>query len=470
MAGILLVAAALRFTGLGWGIGRGTSFHPDEDKILWQLEGMRLGALDLNPKDFGWGTLQTYLVGGTVFALDRLGAYGGAWRSAFRERREPFFARLFVTGRVVSALFGVLTVAVVAAIAWERAGTRAALLAASLLAVSPLHVLHSHYLTADIALGFWLALAVWAHRRSPVASGFLAGLALAAKPSALPVVAVVVALAPGARGRLQALAAALGGFLLGEPYALLAFRSWWSASLETAVRIGGAAPEAFGLGELAWRHGGQIVLYGLGPVAAVAAGIGLSRVGRPLAAAAGGLALTLALSRFPMGRYAVPLLPLLAVAAAVASSRLRGRAFALAMTAAVGLPLAYSTASVARLGEVHPYSRAAEWVESNVPAGASLARLWGEYPPLERGRYRLELLNDPFALEGRPYAPSSADVVVLDDLPIHAWRAELLADLQRNYREAARFALERPLPEPLRPHDSRYPDPTVRVFLRTAYR
>jgi hypothetical protein len=468
LAGILVVAAALRFTGLGWGIGRGTSFHPDEDKILWQLEGMRLGALDLDPKDFGWGTLQTYLVGATVFALDRLGGYGGGWRSAFRERREPFFGRLFVTGRLVSALFGVLTVAVVAAIGWQRGGARASLLAASLLGVSPLHVLHSHYLTADVALGLWLSLAVWAHGRSAVLSGFFAGLALATKPSALPVVALVVALAPAARGRL--LAAAVGGFLLGEPYALLAFGAWWSASLETASRIGSTAPEAFGLAELAWRHGVQVLLYGLGPVAALAAVMGLSRVGRLLAAATAGLALTLALSRFPMGRYAVPLLPFLAVAAGLAMARLHGLRIALAVTAALGPELLYSGAAVAQLGLVHPYQRAADWIESNVPAGASLARLWAEYPPLEPGRHRLEMLQDPFALEGRAYAPQAADVVVLDDLPLHAWRSELLADLAQNYREAARFGPQRPLPEPWRPHDSRYPGPAVRVLLRTAYR
>lgn len=463
---MLLVAAALRFTGLGWGLAGRTSFHPDEDKILWQLERMKLSSLDLDPKDFGWGTLQTYLVGGTLFALDRIGVLGDDWRAALREGRRPYFARLFKTGRALSALFGVLTVAAVAATAWETGGARAAVLAASVLAVSPLHVLHSHYLTADVALGSWLAAAFWALPRSPALSGLLAGLAVATKPSALVFVPVVLASAGETRRRLQALSAIAVGFAVGEPYALLAFREWWSSNIAIASRIGAATPEAFAIGELLLRHGVQLLLYGLGPAAAVAALLGWGMGGRALAASSGALALTLALSRFPTARYALPLLPFMALAAGIALARLRRPVLAVALMLVLAPPVVYSLGTVALLREAHPYQHASLWVEANVPRGASVARLWAEYPPLDHGRYEVKMLADPFALRSRPYRALGEDVVILEDLPLHAWRPELLSDLRQNYGEAVSFGEERLLAEPWLPHDSRYTRPEVRVFRR----
>jgi hypothetical protein len=458
LGAVLLLAGALRFAGLGWDLAGGVSFHPDEDKILWQLERMRLGALDFDPKDYGWGTLHTYVVGATVFAIDRFGGFGDAsWRAAFRGGEASRFARLVIAGRAWSAVFGLLTVGVVAAIAWQRAGPRAGVAAAALLAVSPLHVTHSHYLTADVAVGFWLSLAFFLLPRSRAWAGFVLGLAIATKPGAIALAPVLFLF----EGRLRSAACLLAGFLVGEPYALLSFREWASANLGIAARVTTTAPEAFGLLELVGRHAAQLVLYGLGPLGFAAAVFGLVRGDRVLRLAAAGFALTLALSRFPMGRYELPLLPFLGVAAGLALARLGWIPLALVLAP----PLAYSLAMDAALFGAHPYAEAAAVVETRAPAGASVARLWAEYPPLDARRYAKLPLADPFGLRGETHRPLEADFVVLDDLPLHPWRAELRADLAAHY-SAHPFRKPLLLPEPWAPHDSRYPRPEVIVYER----
>ena len=65
-------------------------------------------SLDFNPHDFGWGTLQTYVVGATLVAADAVGFFPGGWRTDFVHAREPGFSRVFRMGRIVSAIFSVL--------------------------------------------------------------------------------------------------------------------------------------------------------------------------------------------------------------------------------------------------------------------------------------------------------------------------------------------------------------------------
>jgi hypothetical protein len=482
LLGVLAVAALLRLAGLSWGIPRytpelaaatpiRTSFHPDEDKILWQLERMR--PWDLDPRDFGWGTFQTYAVGACLEAGDAASLFGDdGWRAAFRQAREPFFSRVFLVGRGLAALFGTATVLLTFRVARGAGSPRAGLAAASLLAVSPLHVLHSHYLTADVTLGFWLTAALWMslQGRSALAA-FLGGLALATKPSA--VVAVPQWLSPARTPRSAALivAALAVGFLLAEPYALLAFRDWWARTAETSRAVWLGSAVALPVHRLLLAHAWQIVGYGLGPVGAGLALCGLKRGPGRLLGLTSLLLAGLLLSRFPMSRYVVPLLPALAVAFGLGWAGLRVKARA-ATAALALLPLAL--VSIGLLGVLrreHTAGRAEGWMRATAVPGARVARLWDEIPLLDSRVHRLEALADPFGLEGRVFAPPTADFVILDDLPIHAWRPGLLLVLDTEYEVAARFAnpptvfgLE--LPEPFAAHDWRYTHPVIRVYRR----
>ena len=480
---ILLTAVGLRLLGLGWGIPLYTaelaahnrvrsSFHPDEDKILWQLERMRPSALDLDPKDFGWGSLETYVVGASFGVGDRAGVFGHeGWRAAFRDARQPFFGRVFVLGRLCAAGFGLATVLLAYCVARHCGGPVAGTLAAALVAVSPLHVLHSHYLTSDVALGFWLLTAAWLSLRDqPLGAAFVAGLALATKPSAFAV-APVWLVAPNAPAFLRRAAAFGIGFLIGEPYALLAFCDWFARTREIAVAVSARGPESIPVARLMLEHGWQIAAYGLGPVALILALVGLSRLPVRFASLCAALAISLFFSRFPMSRYVVPLLPLLAVACGVALAKLPRGWLAGASTLALAPPLALSLALVGVLRDDHTATRAARWVLDQAPPGARIAKLWDEIPLLDAERYQLEPLSDPFGLEARAYPQSASDLIVLDDLPIHAWRPELLEDLERRFRLVAVFSnpprlLGLPLPEPMAAHDWKYTHPVIRIYER----
>src|SRR4030095_4396182 len=157
-----------------------------------QLERMSLVPFDLDTHDYGWGTLQSYAVGAALQAGEAPGAFGTTGgRAAFREATEPGFARIYVTARAVSALFGIAAIALVFLAARALGGPRAGLMARGLLAVNPLPVLHAHYLTTDAALAFLLLAALRVSLAGRAAQGaFLGGLAVATKQVAILVAPV----------------------------------------------------------------------------------------------------------------------------------------------------------------------------------------------------------------------------------------------------------------------------------------
>jgi hypothetical protein len=229
LAAILIVAATLRFIGIGAGIPY--AIGVDEPQVLDRAVGMmRSGSL--NPYFYDYPSLYIYVQLATACLRFMAGAMAGEWRSL----AEVSPADFYVWGRAVSALFGTLTVLLVYLIGL-RWGTRPALLGAALMAVMPLHVRESHYILTDVPATFFVALtllmALRAHEHPRAGTfawaGAAAGLAAATKyPAALALLVPLLAvwMTPAARpsrlaGALAALAAAGGAFLLGAPYTVL---------------------------------------------------------------------------------------------------------------------------------------------------------------------------------------------------------------------------------------------------------
>lgn len=249
---VLLVAAALRFAGLDWDGGH--LVHPDERRMLMVVEKLHWPqpagwqellspASPLNPRFFAYGSFPLYL-------LRLLGALVGS---------DP--ARLYLPGRVLSATFGLLTVAALYAIGRELGGRRVGLLASALLACAVLAIQLAHYLTVDSLLTLLATLAVWcwlrvAHSgslRPGLLAGALTGLALATKTSALPLLcagwaawalvalggAGVPRLRRGLAGLLASGAAAGLAFVAAEPYAAIDwFRFGMGVAQEWAMASG----------------------------------------------------------------------------------------------------------------------------------------------------------------------------------------------------------------------------------------
>ena len=263
LIGIAFLGLAIRLYGLDWdqiqarsqllmrlygaNFAQGSNFHPDEREILFHVvqlswpqslsQFLNPAVSPLNPHFFAYGSFPLYLLAITGNLLSHISP-------AFAT-----FANLTLTGRVINALFDTGTILLTGCLGLLLTNDRSpgrkyawavALLAAVLVAFTPLQVQLSHFYTVDTMLLFFVTLTVLAcvvlvDTDKPVRWSLLAGLgyglALATKFSAAPlVVPLTVALAMRwyrqdffsiVMPLLNAFIATLISFLIAMPYALL---------------------------------------------------------------------------------------------------------------------------------------------------------------------------------------------------------------------------------------------------------
>src|SRR5512135_1161352 len=275
--GLFVLALAVRLVGLDF--DQGHFYHPDERAIGDAILKISFRPLQLNPHFFAYGSFPLYVtkaVSSTLAAVT-----GRPWLASYDG--------VIHVGRFLSALWGALTVLLLALLGRRWYGEKAGLLAGLLLALAVLHVQTSHFAATDVALTFLVLLALacasrLANRGRPrdaVLAGAVTRLALATKASAAPLLlplAVAVFLATKDRrafGRAAVLlaaagAAALVAFAVGEPYAFLDARAFWRSVTEqgTMVRHAGIFPytnQYVGVPDFLYE-GKELVLWGLGPL------------------------------------------------------------------------------------------------------------------------------------------------------------------------------------------------------------
>jgi 4-amino-4-deoxy-L-arabinose transferase-like glycosyltransferase len=372
---LLGVTAGLRLVGLSWELPNRYhyfSYHPDEVFLL--IPSFQYFAQgDWNPHFFNYGTLYIYLVG-IPAVLSGIAT------------NMPNLGRLYWLGRLITALLGVGTVALLYfAVCHE--GRRLAVASAALLAVLPLHVINSHYATVDVPATFWLVLAfLFALRGAgkpgwPLAilTGLAVGLAAATKYNVglFLIPALLAPLVPPARAGLRRWApgvvlGAIAGFLIGVPYAFgPEFPAGFLFELRHAREGGTIAFVGTGPGWIYHLVHGFPIALGFPLLAALALGIVVtvrttSRAARLSLLWCALYLLMIGFSRERFIRYLVPMAPFLAVIAAQGLvwlwRRPRGRPLR-AATAGVGaavvvLTLLYSGGLVAALRHDDPRERA----------------------------------------------------------------------------------------------------------------
>ncbi len=402
--GILVLAAAVRVWGIGYGLPC-TYCRPDEDRLI--AVALRLGRPDLNPGYFVWPGLPFYLTRLILeaAALARPGLSGGSALGLYLA--DPGSLHLLL--RSVFCLFGLATIYLLYRVGRELFSPAAGVLAAFFLALSFLHVRDSRFAMLDIpvtliAVGFFLPAARIVRRggrRDYLAAGLLLGLAAAVKyygvVLAVPLVAAHLwrrcAAGPALPRRLAAALATAGlVFLIGSPYTVFA----------AAAALGEIGREIFSgqfvtgfplLGEIAtprgWLYHPLFSLrWGLGWPLETAALLGTAYCGWRTFRGAGGerlvfsfilaFYLTLAFQRSCFIRYTTMLLPFLALAVAVLLERLfperPGRRLLLA---AVAILLMLEPAiRVVRLdlllSRTDTRISAGRWMAGNIPAASFL--------------------------------------------------------------------------------------------------
>ena len=152
LAIIVVAGLVLRLAELGVGLPA----YPAEDETTVMGVAIRVAAGDLNPHWFYWPSLWLYTLAfsfGAFFLAGRaVGIFSSLHDFELAYFRDP--TALFLVGRGLSALLGTATIVLVYRLA-NRLGSRGVgLVAALLLAVSPLHVRYSHFMLTDVPMTF----------------------------------------------------------------------------------------------------------------------------------------------------------------------------------------------------------------------------------------------------------------------------------------------------------------------------
>jgi 4-amino-4-deoxy-L-arabinose transferase-like glycosyltransferase len=412
LTGLFLLALLVRAVGLDF--DQGHFYHPDERAIGDAILKLSFRPVQLNPHFFAYGSFPLYVTKAVTSAL------------ATVTGRESFasYDGVVHAGRFLSAVWGALTVLLLALLGRRWYGEKAGLLAGLLLALAVLHIQTSHFAATDVALTFLVLLALacasrLADRgrlRDALLAGAATGLALATKASAAPlllplaVAAFFATRGRGGFGRAAALlaaagAAALAAFAAGEPYAFLDHREFWRSVTEQGamVRHAGTFPftnQYVGLPHFVYE-GKELVLWGLGPLLGLAAlWATFARLARPKALRPAEWILASFLVpyvvitctfevKFP--RYLLPVYPILLLwAAAWLSERAeRSRAGRVLRAAVVGGTAVWALAFLSIYMREHSAVTASVWFHDRVPDGAHvLEEDWDE--------------GFPFTFPGRP--------------------------------------------------------------------
>ena len=399
------VALALRMIGLRYGLP--AVYNPDEVAIMSRALAFAKG--DLNPHNFLYPTLYFYV----LFAWEGLTALAAVAVRAvdsFGAFQREFFVdptRVYVAGRLLTALLGTATVVATFALARRLAGPIAGLAAAVAIAVSPLHVRDSHYVKHDVPVTLLIVLACLAcerlWRRFPgetgvfeevrdrevIWAGMITGLAFSthyyAIFLAIPLAwsAARRAASPAEAMRRVALAALASAavFFLCSPFILVEPATALRDIQANRQIVVDRAVGSLGYGATLARYAAMLVGETLGwpfvVCAALGAGVALrDDPKRTLWLLSFPVPFFFFIaSTYPASRYLIPLVPFLAVFAGMCVARVAGwnpAGAAIAVPALAALPLIASVQTDLFIRQTDTRTLATRFIERQLPAGATI--------------------------------------------------------------------------------------------------
>lgn len=452
---VLALAAWLRLAGIDWGL----PFLYDVDEPVFVTKAFKvLASRDLNPHWFGHPGTITIYSNAVAFAVDGVRAVVFGEVRQLSDLGKTFWSepsRFYLIARWVAAAFGIATIAVTALLARQFLGWAAALGAAVLLAVAPLHVEFSQIARTDAQHTFLLTLfALLCCRAAAVgrlahyaAAGAVLGLAISCKyPSVVASIGLITAFVvdrrraradrpPAWQPVAVATAACMAATFIGSPYLFLDFGQVLKdvAGEARTTHLGATSP-----GFLASLMGylSALTLGSFGPasVVALAAGswvVATRRLALPVLAIAGSYLLFISSLNLHWTRWAIPVLPLFCVVMAASlelpaqvltvgalSQRVSLAVAALLLVLSSGQGFQASKVSVRERQAEDSRTLASRWVAQHIPYGSRIAIESGAPQP-ENRHYQV-------------YAANEQGQLVKDESPqVYAWTSGNLGKLSQ---------------------------------------
>lgn len=444
---VIVVALLLRV----WGGRFGLPYLYHVDESAYMRTALRLGGGHLSNPPYdptGFANI-LFLEYGASYALGRiLGVFQSIKDFAIVGSGGKVMTFLILLSRYTSALLGTATVAVVYVLGARIRSKMTGVIAAAFLAVSFLHVRDSHYGVPDITMTFFVVLCVSMYVialdrqrvRDVMLAGIAGGLAIATKWIALPVILSAPITAFTGRGssggtdtgpsRLEYLAVSAAGFALGFAVGsfqvLLSPGLYWGKVVDEFLKT---APDS-GVWRVdtvpGWLFYVRTLRYGLGVALLVLSVLGGFAYLVSILRSRDGLSvlvlffpllyfLLMGSNRHYAWRYALPLVPFLALFAAeavvIVSTCAQTRRFKLAGVLTVALvflaiiqPLSMSIRHDILLTREDTRTIAKEWIEANIPIGAKIALDWPVFSPPLYGSWSLV-----------PYSETVYDITVVGE-------------------------------------------------------
>jgi len=374
LAGFLVLAAFLRYSGLGWGLRHQP--YVDERFFVENVKVM-VAQGDFDHRFYEYPGLFFYLLYPAFLFVP--------------PNADP--AAAYLVARAVVAAFGVLSVALTYALGARLAGERVGLVAAGFVALSPVEVRTAHMVRPDVVLEAFALLALLVFLRLGPARkwDFLSGIALGAATAVkftgvflFPSYLAYRCLAPGRSFRRVLLTSlvALVIFLALTPYAVIHYQGFL-AGVKTQFYHHYAADPAAATSYLSmlWTYLGHPQgplrkALGLPGVALLLLGlIELRRypsVGLPLLMFPLCTLAVLATADIHFERHLVPTMGVLAFFAAKGwerISQLQPRVSGGLQVAALAVPLFFSVSYVRDISRPGTRDRALDWIEAHLSDG-----------------------------------------------------------------------------------------------------
>jgi hypothetical protein len=441
---ILLLALVVRVIGITYGLPY--VYYPDEAVIV--NHAVAFGTGDLNPHYFIYPSLYMYVLFVIYSFIYVIGWLIGTFASTddfirlFFNDATPFY----LPGRLLAALSGVASVAMVYVVGRRSYNVTVGVVASSFLAFSVMHVEFSHYVKTHVPAGLLVILCLnlawsiyvgtnqWRHY---LWAGVVAGLAASTVYHAgFVLISVIVAHVlkwrdsrDGSRPALfdariiGAVGASFVAFVLGTPFALLDWRTFVTELGSTATTYSGGGFWEQGtlypltsLGRTIGSPLGLVTILGLGYACLRFRPVDIILASQPLF-----LAGFLMLFPTKEAHHMLIAMPALTVLGASLLVDLIGwcirhplvqpAAIAVATASLVIAPATQSLASSLRMSQPDTRDVAKKWIEENIPPGSRIVMDSGKYylgsfgPPLRISRWSVErLLSQVEPLDGEMIA------------------------------------------------------------------